>query len=119
MSRKGWKDEERLCAAMFYAKRYPANMGERLDFANRKFIGQVKNVKEASLPMVEALAVEMEEAGKKDSRLRYGVVAIKRSAGAGKKTPRLVIMTEAVWRRIMNDHQIATKEDEILWYESK
>lgn len=100
MSRKGWKQVERNAAALFTGgKRFPANMGGRLDFEADDFIGQVKNTKTHSLAAIEALAIEMEEIGEKWTKPgpKLGVVVLKRSAGAGNKTPHLIVMTETVW----------------------
>jgi hypothetical protein len=103
VSRKGWKDVERTAAKLIDGRRFPANSGARLDAEGKRFVAQVKNVKEMSLPLIEALAKEAEQLGKNhQDRLdnptpKNGVVIIKRSAGAGVQTPHLIIMTEAVW----------------------
>ena len=95
MSRTNWKQVERDAASLFDAKRFPANMGGRLDFEGHYFIGQVKNPKVMSLAALEALAIEMCREGKK--RDKVGVVVVKRSAGSGIETPMLVVMDYGQW----------------------
>lgn len=56
-------------------------------------VAQVKHVQRLSLAELEALAVEMAQLG--TDRETIGVVVVKRRAGQGTKTPRLVVMTEA------------------------
>jgi hypothetical protein len=101
VSRSGWKQVERDAAALFGARRFWANAGERCDFEGHRWIGQVKSVKTLSLAGVEALALEMEEAGAVIGK--YGAVVVKRSAGSGQSTPMLVVMTAEVWRRLMRN----------------
>jgi hypothetical protein len=107
VSRKGWKAVERSAAALMNAKRFPANVGERLDFEGPTWIGQVKNVKTMSLAAIEALAIEMERLAMQKGKL--GAIIVKRSAGSlaerdalGRQiaTPHLVIVTEATWREM-------------------
>jgi len=95
MSRTNWKQVERDAAALFGARRFPANMGGRLDFEGPLFVGQVKNPRVLSLAAIERLAIEMTLAGARHDKT--GVVVVKRSAGAGVPTPFLVVMTQASW----------------------
>ena len=96
MSRTNWKQVERDAAAHFGALRYPANMGGPLDFGRTGlFVGQVKNTKVFSLAALERLAISMEDIGRGHDK--PGVVVIKRSAGAGRETPMLVLMTMRTW----------------------
>lgn len=101
MSRTNWKQVEREAAALFGTRRFPANMGGRLDLGNGEswFLGQVKNPQRLSLAEVEALALEMESAGFQAGRV--GVLVVKRSAGSGLSTPRLIVMTETAWLAFM------------------
>lgn len=101
MSRTNWKQVEREAAALFGTRRFPANMGGRLDFGHAEswFVGQVKNPLRMSLAEIEALAMEMESAGFQSGRV--GVLVVKRSAGTGVQTPRLIVMTDNAWLALM------------------
>ena len=96
MSRRGWKAVERSAAALMKAKRFPANVGARLDFEGPTWVGQCKSVRTLSLAQLEALALEMERLAFQKGKL--GAVIVKRSAGHGSATPHLIVITEAVWR---------------------
>ena len=98
MADKAWKQEERVVADIFRGKRYPGNSGGRVDVTSDKYLVQVKNVARLSLAQLEALAVEMEQLGQEQGKL--GLVTVKRRAGRGTPTPRLVVMTEGVWVRL-------------------
>jgi hypothetical protein len=100
MPDRPWKAEERRAAALFGGRRYPANSGGRLDFETKGFVGLVKHVRHLSLAALEALALQMQCAGVQKSPGKCGVVVVKRRAGPGRRTPRLVVLTEAVWRKI-------------------
>jgi hypothetical protein len=91
-----WKAEERHVARLLGGHRYPANSGGRVDVEGPGVVAQVKHVKTCSLARLEALAVEMAKVG--HQRGKVGLVVLKRRAGRGQATPRLVVMTEAVWR---------------------
>lgn len=112
MSRHGWKQIERDAASLFGTTRYPANMGHRLDFESSSFVGQVKNTKKYSLAQLETIAQEMGEIGRErvdrdTGKNKIGVVVIKRSAGSGKRTPKLIVMTEDEWRRLRERYGIS------------
>lgn len=98
MADKPWKREEREAAKLFDGKRFPANVGHRADFTSDQFLGQVKHRQTCSLAQLEKLAVEMEELALQEYKL--GVVVVKRRAGSGQPTQRLVIMTDSVWRKV-------------------
>ncbi len=98
MPERPWKQEERRAAALFGGWRLPATLGRTLDFESDAHVGRVRHVQRLSLAQLEALAEETEHLGVEVSKT--GVVVIKRRAGAGCQTPRLVVMTETVWRRI-------------------
>jgi hypothetical protein len=51
-----------------------------------------------SLAELERLAVEIQELGKE--RGKAGVVVVKRRAGRGCRTPRLIVATEEAWRQL-------------------
>lgn len=111
--RKGWKAIERSAASMFGTVRFKANTGGKADFESDDYVGQVKSVRVYSLAGLERLAIEMDaesvartlvDAANRE-RLgtpprkypKIGVVVIKRSAGAGRKTPKLLVMSEHAW----------------------
>ena len=102
MADKAWKQEERNVARLVNGTRYPANQGGRVDVESPSTIAQVKHVQRLSLAKLEALAVEMAALG--TERGKTGVVVVKRRAGAGIPTPRLVVMTEHVYRELEQKH---------------
>lgn len=111
MSRRNWKQIERDAASLFNCTRYPANMGHRLDFESPTFVGQVKNPRVYSLHRLEQVAQEMADIGptkidKETGKNKIGVVVIKRSGGAGRRTPKLVVLTEGEWRRLVERYGI-------------
>jgi hypothetical protein len=107
LSRKGWKAVERSAAALMGAKRFPANVGARLDFEGPTWVGQVKHVRTLSLAQIEALALEAERLGAQKNPPKLGALVIKRSAGKLAErnalghqvaTPHLIVVSEATWR---------------------
>ncbi len=96
MADKAWKHEERRVAHFLGGRRYAANSGGRVDVESPTVVAQVKHVQRLSLAQLEALAVEMERIG--EERGKVGIMVVKRRAGRGTATPRLVVMTEGVWR---------------------
>jgi len=101
LSDRPWQQEERQVAHLLHGKRYPANSGRRVDVERDRLICQVKHRRTCSLAPLEALAIELDELGRTQNKL--GIVCIKRRAGRGSKTPRLIVMTEAVWCLIKPD----------------
>src|SRR5439155_1652297 len=95
---KPWKVAEREVAHLLGGERYPANGGGRVDVESARYLAQVKLLKTCSLATLEALAAEMEALGRQ--RGKTGLVVVKRRAGAGHKTPRLIVMTEATWQAL-------------------
>ncbi len=95
---KAWKHEERRVAHLLGGRRYAANTGGRVDVESPTLVVQVKHVQRMSLAQLEALAVEMAALGEEQGKI--GVVVVKRRAGRGTPTPRLVVMTEGVWVRL-------------------
>jgi len=93
-----WKAEERQVARMVGGKRHPANSGGRVDVTSDTYLVQVKNVARLSLAQLEELCVEMAALGQE--RGKMGLVTVKRRAGKGIHTERLVVMTEGVWVRL-------------------
>ena len=61
-------------------------------------MAQVKHVSRLFLSELERLTVEMEGIG--HSRGKCGLLIVMRRGGRGCKTPRLVCMTEGVWRTL-------------------
>lgn len=98
MTDRPWKAEERAVAELFGGSRYPANQGGLVDIETAGYVIQVKHRKTVSLAELETLAREMERIGAQKSKI--GVVVVKRRAGKGTPTPRLVILTEAAWRTL-------------------
>lgn len=96
MADRAWKRQERDCAALFDGKRFPANVGHRLDFESAWAIGQCKLVKTLSLEALTQLAEEMEREGRAANKL--GVVCVKIRRGRGTPSPMLVVVTAAQWR---------------------
>jgi hypothetical protein len=93
-----WKQEERQVARLLKGNRYPANSGRRVDVESDRFICQVKHRRTLSLAQLEALAIELDKLGRTQSKL--GVICVKRRAGRGYQTPRLIVMPETVWRML-------------------
>ena len=91
-----WKRTEREAAAMVGGARYWANAGQAVDVESSWCVAQVKHVKTCSLAQLEALALEADRQGQQ--RQKIGVVVVRRRAGRGVSTPRLVVLTEAMWR---------------------
>src|SRR5215470_13593016 len=67
-----WKAEERHAARLPGGRRYPANTGGRMDVEGPTVVAQVK----------------------------HGIVVVKRRAGTGRPTPRLIVLTEHAWRSL-------------------
>ena len=111
MSKRHWKQREREVARSVGGKRYPANMGGRVDVESDAFVIQVKERQRLSLTEIEALAVEMDRLGAQKSPPKFGAVWAKRSAGKGRETPWLVIVTEATWKAMNGRglHELATE----------
>src|SRR2546425_12618015 len=99
MTDRPWKQEERQVARLLKGSRYPANSGRRVDVESDWLICQVKHRRTLSLAQLEALAVELDALGRTQSKL--GIICVKRRAGRGCKTPRLIVMTETVWRSLV------------------
>jgi hypothetical protein len=93
-----WKHEERHVARLLGGTRYPANSGGRVDVESPRVLAQVKHRRVCSLAELERLALELETLGR--SRGKLGLVVVKRRAGRGAPTPRLVVMAEAVYRQL-------------------
>ncbi len=98
MPDRPWKAEERRAAALLGGRRYPANSGGLIDVEASRVLAQVKHVNRLSLAALERLALEAEQAGLKKGKA--GIVIVKRRAGRGTRTPRLVVLTEPAWRAL-------------------
>ena len=66
-----------------------------MDVGSDQYVAQVKLVKTLSLAQLEELCLEMAALGQE--RGKVGLVTVKRRAGKGIHTERLVVMTEGVW----------------------
>ncbi len=109
MADKPWKREERHAATLIGGSRFGANTGGRIDAESPQIVAQVKHVKRLSLAELEALAVEMATLGAK--RGKVGVVVVKRRAGRGTATPRLVVMCEATFERLFDSCNVEELND--------
>jgi hypothetical protein len=58
-------------------------------------MGRPKHLRRLSLAELETLAVTMERSGAAASK--PGILVVKRRAGPGRETPRLIVMTERAW----------------------
>jgi hypothetical protein len=96
MSRTAWKQREREAAKLIGGRRHWANTGELVDCESDGLVCQVKERKTLSLAAAEALALEIERVA--SYRAKQGIVMVKRSAGRGRPTPWLVIMTAGTFR---------------------
>ena len=106
MSSKAWKAEERHAAQMLGGTRYPANSGGLLDVESDAHVAQVKHVAQFSLRQLEDLALEMAAIGQE--RNKVGIVVVKRRAGKGRQTPRLIVLTEDAWRQLQDARDTVT-----------
>ena len=93
-----FKHEEREVARLFNGKRYPANTGGDVDVISDEFVVQCKRRATMSLAEIDREAVKIYGAGQASGHI--GILTVKRKAGAGHPTPRLIIMTEASWREL-------------------
>ncbi len=98
MPDKPWKQLEREVAHLLGGRRYAANSGGRVDVESDQYVAQVKLVKTLSLAQLEELCVEMTALGQEQGKL--GLVTVKRRAGRGIHTERLICMTEGVWKKL-------------------
>ena len=98
MPDRPWKAEERHVARLLGGSRYPTNSGGQVDVESGRYVCQVKLVRRLSLAQLEALALELERIGQ--ARGKVGLVVVKRRAGRGQETPRLVVMTETAWQAL-------------------
>ena len=93
-----FKQEEREVARLFNGKRLPANSGGPIDVLSETFAIQCKRRATMSLAEIEREAVKIYHVGQEIGRV--GILSVKRKAGPGKPTPRLIILTEAAWREL-------------------
>lgn len=98
MSRTAWKRREREAAALISGKRYTANQGGFVDCESDAYCVQVKERRTLSLSALESLTVEIERVA--DQKTKHGIVMVKRSAGRGRPTPWLVVMTAGTFRAL-------------------
>ncbi len=69
-----------------------------MDAESGRHVAQVKHVRRLSLAELEALPAEIAAIG--EQRGELGLLVVKRRAGRGQPTPRLVVLTEDVWRAV-------------------
>ena len=98
MSRHGWKKRELEAASILHGKRFPASSGGPIDVESAGYVAQVKNVKRFSLLQAERECLEIERQGNLKNKI--GIVMVRRSAGKGRETPWLVMMTAGMFREM-------------------
>jgi hypothetical protein len=79
-----------------HRKRYPANLGSRVDVESDRYVAQVKHVARLSLGELERLVTEVEAEGRRQGKC--GLVIVKRRGGGEHTTTRWIVVTERVWR---------------------
>lgn len=98
MARTTWKKREIEAASILHGARYPANTGGAIDVESSRYVAEVKNVKRFSLLQAERECQEIERQGHLKNKI--GIVMVRRSAGKGKETPWLVMMTAGMFREM-------------------
>ena len=86
-------------ASLLHGSRYPANTGGQVDVESATIVAQVKNVKVFPLPRIEREAEAIGRVG--NAKNKTGILMVKRSAGKGKPTPWLIVMTASTFRDLM------------------
>ena len=106
MSRGHWKHWEREVARRLGGSRFPANTGGPVDVSAPGVACQVKELRVCSLAELERLAVAIDTVARaqvdpvtREPRPVTGIVVVKRSAGRGKETVPLVVLTLDAWTR--------------------
>ncbi|SRR5216684_1408206 len=97
MSRTGWKNFERVVAAKLGGKRYPANTGGGVDVAAPGIIVQCKERKVLPFKQLEELVLAIETEAQNHPEPVIGLVVARRSAGSGKHTIPLVVLSLEEW----------------------
>lgn len=93
---KNWKRTEREAGALIGGTRYPASMGGPIDVESSWCVGQVKHVARMSLAEIEREVLEIDRQGQQKHKI--GVLIVRRRGGQGVCTPRMVMMTEGMFR---------------------
>ena len=99
MARTTWKRMEREAASLLHGARYPANTGGQVDVESARVVAQVKNVRVFSLTRMELEAEAIARLGA--AKNKTGILMVKRSAGKGKTTPWLIVMTAGMFRDLI------------------
>jgi hypothetical protein len=99
MPDKPWKQFERDSASLFGGVRFPANIGERVDFHGTRVRGQCKLVKSLSLEALTKLVEEMDSLTKNTADA--GVVCVKVRRGTGKSSPPLAVFSFDGFKKLM------------------
>ena len=97
MPDKPWKGFERWCARFIDGKRYPANMGDRVDVESESALFQCKEVKNLSLNTLTLLAEEMAELAHQKNKV--GGVLVKVRRGGGRQSVPLVVLTAPMFQQ--------------------
>ena len=98
MAKTTWKRMELEAASLLHGARYPANTGGQVDVESAQVVAQVKNVRVFSLTRMEIEAEAIARIG--NARNKTGILMVKRSAGKGKTTPWLIVMTAGMFREM-------------------
>ena len=107
MPDRPWKAAERRAADLIGGKRYPANLGAKVDIESSWACGQVKEVATLSLAALTTLAVEAAVQGHEVGK--SGFVFVRHHQGRGRHAqPMLVVCTEEVFAEL---HQNAIEEE--------
>ena len=98
VARKNWKAAERDAASILHGARYPANTGGKVDVESSSVVALVKIVRVFSLTRMGKEAAEIARIG--NLKNKTGILMVKQSAGRGKNTPWLVVMTAGMFREL-------------------
>src|SRR3990172_5005234 len=93
MARTTWKRMELEAASLLHGARDPANTGGKGDVESSAVVAQVKNVRVFPLSRMEVEVEAIARVG--NAKNKTGILMVKRSAGKGKNTPWLIVMTAA------------------------
>jgi hypothetical protein len=98
MSRTGWKRREREAAKMIGGIRHPANSGYDVDCTSLNYCAQIKERKVLGLKKQEELLLHIDRIAAQVNKA--GLLMLKRSAGRGRETPWMIVMSAATFRHL-------------------
>lgn len=114
MGDRPWKREERLAAAAFGGRRYPANSGARVDARTPLALIQAKHRKVLSMPALIALATELEALAVQEGLAAVVYTRLRR--GRGRASEPLVTMPLRSWLRLAARYEIPVDWQELTKY---